>query len=136
MPLRPRYSCTTNEIKVTVQPPLYVDERSMPHKDRYAWFYSIKIKNNGCLTVQLLKRYWQVIDHTGKVNEINEVGVMGEQPIIKPGEVFEYISGTYLSAPSGIMQGKYEFISDSSELFEVKIPLFSLDSPYISSKPH
>lgn len=133
---RSQYSCTTNEIKVTVQPPLYIDERSIPHKDRYAWFYSIKIKNNGCLTVQLLKRYWRIIDYTGKTSEINEVGVVGEQPIIKPGEVFEYISGTYLSAPSGVMQGKYEFIADNSELFEVKIPLFSLDSPYISSKPH
>ncbi|GHM57975.1 MAG: protein ApaG [Candidatus Mesenet longicola] len=136
MSLELQYSCITNEIRVTVQPPFYVDERSTPHKDRYAWFYCIKIKNNGCLTVQLLKRYWKLIDYTGKVDEISEIGIMGEQPILRPGEVFEYISGTYLNAPSGIMQGKYEFISDNSELFEVKIPLFSLDSPYMNKRPH
>ncbi len=136
MTLKFKYSCTTNEIKVTILPPFYVDERSIPHKDHYAWFYSIKIKNKGCLTVQLLNRYWKIIDYTGKVNEISEIGVMGEQPIIRPGEIFEYTSGTYLSAPSGIMQGKYEFIADNSKLFEVNIPSFSLDSPYTNIKPH
>ncbi|MFP3032439.1 MAG: ApaG domain, partial [Wolbachia sp.] len=88
-------------------------------------------------TIQLLSRHWQIIDYKGKVNEIAGVGVIGEQPVIKSGEVFKYTSGTYLNAPSGIMQGKYEFLNEESiKVFEVMIPPFSLDSPYIKTRPH
>ncbi len=73
----------------------------------------------------MLSRHWQIIDYKGKVNEIAGVGVIGEQPVIKPGEVFKYTSGTYLNAPSGIMQGKYEFLNEeSTKTFEVIIPPF------------
>ncbi|UWI83350.1 Co2+/Mg2+ efflux protein ApaG [Wolbachia endosymbiont of Howardula sp.] len=131
-----KYKLTTNSVEVTVLP-VYVEEQSIPYEDCYVWLYSVKIKNKSQSTIQLLSRHWQIIDYKGKINEIVGVGVTGEQPIIKCGEIFKYTSATYLNVPSGIMQGKYEFLSeDSTQPFEVKIPSFSLDSPYLNIRPH
>lgn len=130
------YILTTNFVEVTVLP-IYIEEQSIPHENCYVWMYNVKIKNKSSATIQLLNRYWQIIDHEGKVNEITGVGVIGEQPIIRAGEVFKYTSGTYLSVPSGVMQGKYEFLNEeSTKIFEVAIPAFSLDSPYTDIKLH
>lgn len=130
------YTLTTNLVEVTVLP-IYIEEQSIPYENCYVWMYNVKIKNKSSSTIQLLSRHWQIIDHKGKVNEIAGVGVIGEQPVIKPGEVFKYTSGTYLNAPSGIMQGKYEFLNEESiKTFEVAIPPFSLDSPYVNTRPH
>ncbi|MDR3132291.1 MAG: Co2+/Mg2+ efflux protein ApaG [Rickettsiales bacterium] len=130
------YILTTNSVEVTVLP-VYIEEQSIPYENCYVWIYNVKIKNKSSSTIQLLSRHWQIIDYKGKVNEIAGAGVIGEQPVIKPGEVFRYTSGTYLNAPSGIMQGRYEFLNEeSTKVFEVMIPPFSLDSPYINSKPH
>ncbi len=130
------YTLTTNFVEVTVLP-IYIEEQSIPYENCYVWMYNVKIKNKSQSTIQLLSRHWQIIDYKGKVNEIAGVGVIGEQPVIKSGEVFKYTSGTYLNAPSGIMQGKYEFLNEESiKVFEVMIPPFSLDSPYIKTRPH
>ncbi|MCM1002517.1 Co2+/Mg2+ efflux protein ApaG [Wolbachia pipientis] len=130
------YTLTTNSVEVTVLP-VYIEEQSIPYENCYVWVYNVKIKNKSSSTIQLLSRHWQIIDYKGKVNEIAGAGVIGEQPVIKPGEVFRYTSGTYLNAPSGIMQGRYEFLNEeSTKVFEVMIPPFSLDSPYINSRPH
>ena len=130
------YTLTTNFVEVTVLP-IYIEEQSIPYENCYVWMYNVKIKNKSQSTIQLLSRHWQIIDYKGKVNEIAGVGVIGEQPVIKSGEVFKYTSGTYLNAPSGIMQGKYEFLNEESiKIFEVMIPPFSLDSPYVKTRPH
>ncbi|QOD38741.1 Co2+/Mg2+ efflux protein ApaG [Candidatus Wolbachia massiliensis] len=130
------YTLTTNSVEVTVLP-VYIEEQSIPYEDCYVWMYNVKIKNKSPSTIQLLSRYWQIIDYRGKVNEIVGVGVIGEQPVIKPGEVFKYTSGAYLNVPSGIMQGKYEFLNEESiKTFEVVIPPFSLDSPYVNARAH
>ncbi|MDX5462066.1 MAG: Co2+/Mg2+ efflux protein ApaG [Wolbachia endosymbiont of Tetragnatha montana] len=130
------YTLTTNFVEVTVLP-IYIEEQSIPYENCYVWMYNVKIKNKSQSTIQLLSRHWQIIDYKGKVNEIAGVGVIGEQPVIKSGEVFKYTSGTYLNAPSGIMQGKYEFLNEESiKVFEVMIPPFSLDSPYVKTRPH
>ncbi|WP_264338786.1 Co2+/Mg2+ efflux protein ApaG [Wolbachia endosymbiont (group A) of Cheilosia soror] len=130
------YTLTTNFVEVTVLP-IYIEEQSIPYENCYVWMYNVKIKNKSQSTIQLLSRHWQIIDYKGKINEIAGVGVIGEQPVIKSGEVFKYTSGTYLNAPSGIMQGKYEFLNEESiKIFEVMIPPFSLDSPYIKTRPH
>ncbi|WP_374698646.1 Co2+/Mg2+ efflux protein ApaG [Wolbachia endosymbiont (group B) of Limnophora tigrina] len=130
------YTLTTNFVEVTVLP-IYIEEQSIPYENCYVWMYNVKIKNKSQSTIQLLSRHWQIIDYKGKINEIAGVGVIGEQPVIKPGEVFKYTSGTYLNAPSGIMQGKYEFLNEESiKIFEVMIPPFSLDSPYVKTRPH
>ena len=130
------YILTTNFVEVTVLP-IYIEEQSIPYENCYVWMYNVKIKNKSQSTIQLLSRHWQIIDYKGKINEIAGVGVIGEQPVIKSGEVFKYTSGTYLNAPSGIMQGKYEFLNEESiKIFEVMIPPFSLDSPYVKTRPH
>ncbi|QDH18191.1 Co2+/Mg2+ efflux protein ApaG [Wolbachia endosymbiont of Carposina sasakii] len=130
------YTLTTNFVEVTVLP-IYIEEQSIPYENCYVWMYNVKIKNKSQSTIQLLSRHWQIIDYKGKVNEIAGVGVIGEQPVIKSGEVFKYTSGTYLNAPSGIMQGKYEFLNEESiKIFEVMIPPFSLDSSYVKTRPH
>ncbi|WP_353272320.1 Co2+/Mg2+ efflux protein ApaG [Wolbachia endosymbiont (group A) of Urophora cardui] len=130
------YTLTTNFVEVTVLP-IYIEEQSIPYENCYIWMYNVKIKNKSQSTIQLLSRHWQIIDYKGKINEIAGVGVIGEQPVIKSGEVFKYTSGTYLNAPSGIMQGKYEFLNEERiKIFEVMIPPFSLDSPYVKTRPH
>lgn len=130
------YTLTTNFVEVTVLP-IYIEEQSIPYENCYVWMYNVKIKNKSQSTIQLLSRHWQIIDYKGKINEIAGVGVIGEQPVIKSAEVFKYTSGTYLNAPSGIMQGKYEFLNEESiKIFEVMIPPFSLDSPYVKTRPH
>ncbi|QKX01953.1 Co2+/Mg2+ efflux protein ApaG [Wolbachia endosymbiont of Cruorifilaria tuberocauda] len=130
------YTLTTNSVEVTVLP-VYIEEQSIPYENCYVWVYNVKIKNKGSSTIQLLSRHWQIIDYKGKINEIAGIGVIGEQPVIKPGEVFKYTSGTYLNAPSGVMQGKYEFLNEeNTKTFEVMIPPFSLDSPYTNIRPH
>lgn len=130
------YTLTTNFVEVTVLP-IYIEGQSIPYENCYIWMYNVKIKNKSQSTIQLLSRHWQIIDYKGKINEIAGVGVIGEQPVIKSGEVFKYTSGTYLNAPSGIMQGKYEFLNEESiKIFEVMIPPFSLDSPYVKTRPH
>lgn len=80
--------------------------------------------------MQLLNRYWQITDAGGRQHEVRGAGVVGEQPHLKPGELYEYMSGTPLETPSGFMQGSYEMIGPEGEHFEIAIPAFSLDSPY------
>ncbi|MDD9331493.1 MAG: Co2+/Mg2+ efflux protein ApaG [Wolbachia sp.] len=131
-----KYTHTTNLVKVTVLP-MYIEEQSIPYENCYVWMYNVRIKNQSQSTIQLLSRYWHIMDDKGKVNEIEGVGVVGEQPVIKSGEIFKYTSGAYLNAPSGVMKGKYEFLNEeSTKTFEVIIPSFSLDSPHIKFRPH
>ncbi len=127
------YSETTNFIKVTVQPQ-YIDDESSPENDHFIWAYHVLIENRGSDTVQLLSRYWRITDALGRVQEVRGEGVIGEQPILEPGESHEYTSGTPLSTPSGIMAGSYTMTNRQGERFEVAIPAFSLDSPYVEKR--
>ncbi len=123
------YTATTRLIRVTVEP-TYLDDQSAPADDHYVWAYQVTIKNDGAETVQLLNRHWQITDSMGRLQEVRGAGVVGEQPVLKPGEAFEYTSGTPLPTPSGIMVGSYEMTNETGQRFEVEIPAFSLDSPY------
>ena len=123
------YSQTTNSILVTVEP-TYLDDQSSPDEDHYVWAYSVTIENQGAQIVQLKNRYWHITDARGHIQEVRGPGVIGEQPVLKPGESFEYTSGTPLGTPSGIMAGTYEMTTDDGELFDVDVPAFSLDSPF------
>ena len=99
-------------------------------EDYYVWAYQVRIENQGQETVKLLNRYWHITDATGRVEEVRGPGVVGEQPVLGPGEAFEYTSGCPLQAPSGIMVGSYEMTKDDGTRFDVEIPAFSLDSPH------
>lgn len=122
------YSATTHSILITVEP-YYLDEESEPSSHRYVWAYKVRIENRGGETVQLKRRYWRITDSRGRVQEVRGEGVVGEQPVLAPGESFEYTSGTPLNTPSGIMMGRYYMETQDGRGLEIEIPAFSLDSP-------
>lgn len=123
------YERQTRNIKVTVTP-FYLEDQSSPDENHFVWAYHVKIENIGPETVQLRNRYWRITDAMGRVQEVRGPGVVGEQPVLNPGEDFEYTSGTPLQTPSGIMVGTYRMEAASGEVFDVDIPAFSLDSPH------
>ncbi len=123
------YSETTRDITVSVRP-FYLEEQSSPSENHYVWAYQVRIENNGSATVQLRTRHWHITDSNGRVNEVRGAGVVGEQPVLGPGESFEYTSGTPLPTPSGIMVGSYQMQREDGGLFDIAIPAFSLDSPH------
>ncbi len=122
------YAETTRGIRVQVRP-IYLDEQSEPDDGYFVWAYCVRIENQGAETVQLINRYLHITDGNGRVQEVRGPGVVGEQPVLAPGESFEYTSGTPLSSPSGIMVGSYEMVTTDGRRFEVSIPAFSLDTP-------
>jgi ApaG protein len=140
-PVRPRskpahvYERTTRSIRVAVKPS-YLEDQSDPPENRYVWSYAVIIENRGAETVQLLSRYWHITDANGRVQEVRGPGVVGEQPVLEPGQVFEYASGCPLQTASGAMVGRYQFRSASGEAFEAEIPMFLLESPYERRQIH
>lgn len=123
------YQQTTDEITVSVES-FYLDDQSEPEEHHYVWAYRVRIENNGEETVQILSRHWHITDSMGNMQEVQGDGVVGEQPILAPGDFFEYTSGTPLSTPSGIMVGTYDVKSNQGRRFAIGIPAFSLDSPH------
>jgi len=127
------YSETTRAIRVTVRA-FYLEDQSQPERGHFVWAYRVSIENQGSETVQLLRRTWRITDGQGRTQEVHGAGVVGEQPVLEPGESFEYTSGTPLPTPSGFMRGAYHMVvTDSGEAFDVAIPAFSLDSPHQTS---
>ena len=129
------YRATTRNIEVTVKP-RFMSDRSAPDRGHYFWAYTIEIANNGRDTVQLKTRYWHITDGTGRVQEVRGAGVVGEEPVIPPGESFEYTSGVPLNTPTGLMAGTYQMVADNGERFDAEVPAFSLDSPNIARVLH
>jgi ApaG protein len=129
------YSETTRSIKVTVKP-YYLEDQSSPSDGHFVWAYHVRIENVGQETVQLRRRNWRITDGIGRTQEVRGPGVVGEQPVLGPGQAFEYTSGTPLATPSGIMVGTYEMETRNGENFAVAIPAFSLDSPHQSTRIH
>lgn len=123
------YALTTNSITVTVKP-VYLEDQSSPSDNHYVWAYRVRIENHGDQTVQLLRRHWKITDALGRVQEVQGSGVVGEQPVLHPGDAYEYTSGTPLPTPSGIMVGTYQMAGETGERFDIGIPAFSLDSPH------
>lgn len=122
------YTATTRGIAVSVQP-TYLEARSSPEDAQYLWAYHVVIENHGQETVQLLSRHWMISNARGELTEVKGPGVVGEQPILKPGERFEYSSGAPLDTPSGMMGGAYQMLSETGERFDIEIPTFALDRP-------
>ncbi|HUY68453.1 MAG TPA: Co2+/Mg2+ efflux protein ApaG [Alphaproteobacteria bacterium] len=124
-----QYSAVTRDIRVSVQP-LFLEDQSAPAEGRFVWAYQVRIENLGRETVQLKSRHWRITDARGELIEVKGAGVVGEQPVLEPGDSFEYTSGTPLATPSGIMMGAYHMENERGERFEVTVPAFSLDSPH------
>ncbi len=109
--------------------PRFLAEHSNPDKNRYVWAYAVEIRNHGTDTVRLRARHWIITDATGHVEEVRGPGVVGEQPLLRPGGAFTYTSGCPLTTPSGFMTGSYEMEREDGSRFLVAIPAFSLDLP-------
>jgi ApaG protein len=122
------YLANTRGIAVSVEP-TYLETRSSPESSQYLWAYRVIIENQGRETVQLLSRHWMITNARGELTEVKGPGVVGEQPILKPGQRFEYTSGAPLNTPSGMMGGAYQMESEGGERFDIEIPTFSLDRP-------
>ncbi|NKB58260.1 MAG: Co2+/Mg2+ efflux protein ApaG [Alphaproteobacteria bacterium] len=123
------YEAVTDGIKVSVTP-YFLEDQSAPEDDHYVWAYQISIENQGGQTVQLRNRFWRITNARGHVEEVEGPGVVGEQPVLKPGESYQYTSGAPLATASGIMMGSYEMEGADGRMFDVAIPAFSLDSPH------
>lgn len=110
--------------------PTYLEDESEPHAGQYVWAYQVTILNRSDESVKLRRRHWKITDSQGAIHEIKGKGVVGIEPVLKPGEKFSYTSGAVLNTPSGIMAGVYEMERLSGGRFKVTVPTFSLDSPH------
>jgi ApaG protein len=107
--------------------PRYLPEQSAPDEGVWSFAYTITISNTGAVPAQLISRHWIITDERGEIEEVKGLGVVGQQPLLKPGESFEYTSGCRLRTSSGTMQGSYFCVAEDGERFEVDIPAFVLD---------
>jgi ApaG protein len=110
----------------------FMPEQSEPGKGRWFWAYHIRLENHGEMAVQLLTRRWDIRDARGSQHIVEGEGVVGEQPVIKPGGSYDYVSGCPLTTPSGSMQGSFNMIGEDGSRFDIAIPKFSLDAPVIA----
>lgn len=117
-----------NKIRVDVETS-YVDDRSDPAEHRYAFSYTITIRNEGQVPAKLLSRHWLITDANGKVQEVRGEGVVGEQPHLQPGQGFRYSSGAVIETPVGAMEGSYQMKADDGHEFDAPIPVFRLAMP-------
>jgi ApaG protein len=122
------YQAVTRGISVTVTP-RYMPEESSPDESRYFFAYTVEIINTSLERVQLKARYWRIVDAHGHLQEVRGAGVVGEQPVLGPGESYSYTSGCPLTTPSGTMEGSYVMETADGDTFEAEIPAFSLDIP-------
>ena len=116
------------EMTVTVRTQ-YLEEQSNPDASQYVFAYAVTIKNTSSVTAQLISRHWMIIDANDQVQEVRGLGVVGHQPLLAPGEQFEYTSGTSLATPQGTMRGQYFCVAEDGEQFQSKIPEFVLSLP-------
>ncbi len=130
-----QYAAITRGIRVQVEP-TFLPERSTPDRAHYLWAYRVRIENQGVETVQLRTRHWRITDTNGFTQDVKGAGVVGEEPVIAPGEAFEYVSAAPLATPSGMMHGSYGMETISGERFDAAIPAFSLDSPHDRRQPN
>jgi ApaG protein len=122
----------SKKYEITVAPKaIYVEDQSDPSKDQYVFAYTITLTNTGTVPAQLISRHWLITDANSKVIEVKGLGVIGQQPMLKPGESFEYSSGTHLETAVGTMRGTYQMIAEDGQTFDAPIPLFTLSVPRI-----
>lgn len=111
----------------------FLPEQSAPDQGRWFWSYHVRIENGGKETVQLLERYWRIVDGRGNVHEVRGQGVVGEMPVITPGESYDYVSGCPLDTPAGSMRGHYQFVDAAGNRIDAEIPEFMLQSPGLNA---
>jgi ApaG protein len=122
------YVETSQGIEVQVEP-FYVAEQSAPEDDYYLFGYRVRITNKGATPAKLVSRHWIIIDGNSRTEEVRGDGVVGEQPLLGPGQSFEYTSACPLATPTGNMRGSYHMVDDEGRRLQVRIPLFFLRHP-------
>ncbi len=120
-----RMACSTLQISVITR---YVPEQSTPLEEVYTFAYTITVANNGAHAAQLVSRHWRILDADGHLEEVKGLGVVGQQPMLRPGQAFEYESGCRLRTPTGTMHGQFFFLDDEGERYSADVPLFVLDA--------
>ena len=120
---------TTRGVRIQVKS-AYLPDRSVPDEGRYLFAYRVRISNVGHETVQLISRHWIITDATGHTEEVRGRGVVGEQPLLRPGESFQYTSSCELKTSTGIMRGTYQMVTEEGDHFDVEIAPFALHEPY------
>ncbi len=120
----------TYQITVTASPQ-YVPDQSDPDAERYVFAYTITLENTGTVAAQLISRHWLITDGNSNVQEVRGLGVIGEQPLLRPGEKYEYTSGCQLDTPVGVMRGTYQMMAEDGTAFEAEIPAFTLSIPRV-----
>jgi ApaG protein len=119
----PKYEFTINVR------PQFVPEHSDPDEDKFLFAYTVTIRNTGEVTAQLISRHWIITDANNRIEEVQGLGVVGEQPVLRPGEAFEYTSGCPIATPVGSMRGSYQCVAEDGTRFEAAIPEFVLSMP-------
>ncbi len=125
----PASEAVTNNVRVEVHSS-YAPEHSLPFQGVWSFYYTVRITNEGHGTVQLISREWVITDQTGHIENVKGPGVVGVQPVLAPGESFEYTSGSRLNTPNGVMRGTYHMKGELDDHFEVEIAPFALSEPY------
>ena len=129
----PLHACTseavTNNVRVEVESQ-YAPDQSQPFQSHWFFYYTVRITNEGEDTVQLLSRHWIIADASGHTEEVRGPGVVGEQPVLAPGESFQYTSGCNLKTSTGVMRGTYQMVTEDGDHFDVEIAAFALHEPY------
>ncbi len=121
-------TAVTEGIRVTVEA-TYLDDRSVPDENSFAFAYQVTIANEGPRRVKLMRRHWIITDGNGEVREVEGPGVVGEQPVLEHGQAHRYTSGAVLTTPVGTMEGTYEMHEAGGRVFRAKIPCFALRKP-------
>ncbi len=122
----------SRKYEITVVPKaMYVEDQSDPSKNQYMFAYTITVTNTGDVPAQLVSRHWTITDANNKVIDVKGLGVVGQQPLLQPGESFEYTSGTHLETAVGTMRGTYQMVAEDGQHFDASIPVFTLSVPRI-----
>ena len=125
------HGVTTRGVTVRVSVS-FLPEQSEPAKGRWFWAYHIRLENEGNQAVQLLTRHWVITDGRGARHEVRGEGVVGEQPVLEPGQSYDYVSGCPLHTPTGAMEGSYHMVAEDGSSFEAAIPRFPLIGPAVA----
>lgn len=121
-------TAVTRDVEVSVNC-FFLETESDPEQNQFSFAYRVQLKNLGAETVQLISRHWVITDSVGKVQHVKGPGVVGEQPVLKPGQEYEYTSGSRLESPMGTMEGTYQMVTSDGEEFDIRIPMFTLSVP-------
>lgn len=133
-PSPPQYEAVTEGVRIRVRPKFMHDE-SEPARAHFIWQYTVEVENESARVWTIMRRHWRIVDSAGRLQIVEGEGVVGQTPSIGPGERFSYTSGAPLATPSGMMTGSYDLVDENGDEMVARIPAFSLDSPYETTRP-